>query len=641
MNSSRRLGTSLIEILVVMVVLLVGILAIVQVFPGGFRILSTTQKNSIATSLGRSVTEGLKNHADQMPDAITPVIYIWNGSQFVITKDPDRYPSDLGPSYSVLGPDGVMYDAGANPIGNWQYLTGANLGRRVQGEGKTIPTPRLIGPYYGSLLNLQFAPLVYNPVYQNFFLVYGNDMTKRAGDPTADNIRVRPTEYYINNDENGAATVFLPLNPSKAVSYRIEFTAYTDNAGNFRRLDITDVVLGPFAAGVGVQPVALSGLMAPGVTLDGIDFDSVKVERMFDDLSALAPTDWGPDPSDPYSFKLLSPQLGLVLFNPSGYNYIVRGPGSRRSPLLGRVSYDVFDWRIIHDEFRMPTTYPAEYRLALGGLKVIGEPGVDGSPNQGIGIQAPDYTGAMQNVDLVLQDTDTGGLYVFQPGTTDPTKTSFLVNKSLGLITFLDYDNDPSNGTQMQLLLPGAVTPTTVTVDGRSMRALYMAKGEWAAQVLKPSAVYHETWARPGIGEFYIGGSTVGDGSSGSRVYFPKADAGRMVSLGEVYYTNAAGLEIGPVQLTASLQANITDGVMGGQLPYIDVAQYFPDFFAFDYSYASAVKSVKGSSVAVRVLWNPDLLSLTGNSAVNLDRLDKWMQSWRRATVETYLQRGN
>ena len=39
----RRAGTSLIEVLVVIVVFMVGILAIAQIFPGGFKILAKTR----------------------------------------------------------------------------------------------------------------------------------------------------------------------------------------------------------------------------------------------------------------------------------------------------------------------------------------------------------------------------------------------------------------------------------------------------------------------------------------------------------------------------------------------------------------------------------------------------------------------
>ncbi|HTQ09351.1 MAG TPA: prepilin-type N-terminal cleavage/methylation domain-containing protein, partial [Fimbriimonadaceae bacterium] len=76
MNSSRRSGTTLVEILVVIVVFMIGILAIAQIFPGGLRILEYSQFDTMATSLGRSEMEMLKNHADQLPEDIVPVQFV-------------------------------------------------------------------------------------------------------------------------------------------------------------------------------------------------------------------------------------------------------------------------------------------------------------------------------------------------------------------------------------------------------------------------------------------------------------------------------------------------------------------------------------------------------------------------------------
>jgi hypothetical protein len=633
MISSRRSGTSLVEILVVIVVFLVGILAIVQIFPGGFRLLATTQKNTIATWLGRNMIETLKNHADQMPQAILPVRYIWTGSQFLIQADPDRFPGDLGPAYNNLSANGTFFDGNGNAVGGWQYLIGANIGRRVIGEGKSIPSPRMVGSQYGSLLSLQFAPVVFNPAYASIFVVYGNDMLKRFGDPNSENYRVRDGEFFVDEDDTSQAAIYVPPATPPAVGtrkYRIELTVYTDDPAELRK-DIVDYVTDPIAAGASWAKISVASIV-PTVNVTGIEYDSVRVQRVFDDVTSSGFT------SDPYEFKLLSPQLGLVLFNPAGYNYMIRTRGGRREPLTGRVSYDVYDWRIIHDEFRTPEIYPAQYRLAVGSLKVTGEAGPDGNGSQGIGVSVPDSTGAFNPADLVLQDVDTGGLYMFAEGTRDPNLTSFTVNKSIGLITFLDHDNDRSNGTQLMLLLPGNVTPIEVPVDGRSLRALYMGKNEWAVQVLKPAARYVQTWGRPGIGEYYLGDSSA-YGLNPARIYFPPADAGRVVSIGELYYTNSFGAQVGPLQLTAKLQTNNMDNPQ--RLPYIDVQSYFPDFAAFDYSYGTAVKSVKGASVAVRVLWNPDYFTLGPDAPTNMDHLDKWMQGWRRQTVETYLQRGN
>lgn len=625
LRAGRRSGTSLVEVLVVMVVFLIGILAIVQIFPGGFKALSTSAKNNIATAIARTTSNILQNHADQLPDAIVPVIYNWNGSQIVIDKDPEHYPGDLGPLYGGLDANGILYDSTANPIGGWSYLTGANITRRVLGEGKEIPAPRQVGSRYGSLLSLQFAPLVYNPQYQSIFVVYGNDMIRRSGNPVTSGFGVRSTEFFVDQEDNSSAEVIVPTDVSRPLSYRLEMSCV---AGGQRR-DIVDwVFTAPAQAGPYEYPLSN---VVPGI--QGVEYDTVRLARVFDDVDVTNGGNF--HTGEPYEYKLLSRQLGLILFNPAGYNFVIRTRRGQSERLIGRASYDVFDWRILHEEFRAPEQSPYQYKLALNNLKVAGNTGADGLRMQGIGVQVPDGNMAFGDTDLAIQDVSTGALMAFKERTVDPNLTSYTVDKSSGRVTFLDADPSIA-GTQVKILQPGDLAMSTVTLEGRSLRALYMARGEWAAQVLKPAAHYVETYGRPGIGEYYIGGSS-GYISNDKRIYFPPADAGRVVSLGEVYYINTSGISVGPVQLTAKLQTNAMD--LG--LPYIPMDSYYPDFKQFDYSYGTAVKNVKGASVAVRVLWNPEYFTLGNDPTQNMQHLDTWMQNWRRQTVETYLQREN
>jgi len=57
-NAMRRnrhsFGTTLVEVLVVMVVFLVGILAVVQIFPKGYQLLLLTRGKSVGQALARN-----------------------------------------------------------------------------------------------------------------------------------------------------------------------------------------------------------------------------------------------------------------------------------------------------------------------------------------------------------------------------------------------------------------------------------------------------------------------------------------------------------------------------------------------------------------------------------------------------------
>ena len=69
-RARHNAGTTLIEVLVVIVIFLVGILAVVQIFPKGFQILLFSRNASVATALSRDEIERLKSRPDQLPDGI-------------------------------------------------------------------------------------------------------------------------------------------------------------------------------------------------------------------------------------------------------------------------------------------------------------------------------------------------------------------------------------------------------------------------------------------------------------------------------------------------------------------------------------------------------------------------------------------
>ena len=48
------------------------------------------------------------------------------------------------------------------------------------------------------------------------------------------------------------------------------------------------------------------------------------------------------------------------------------------------------------------------------------------------------------------------------------------------------------------------------------------------------------------------------------------------------------------------------------------------------------VERVRGASLKVRVLWNPDIFSLTGNGLDNFRRFTDWSAQWRKIETETF-----
>lgn len=627
----RARGTSLVEVLVVMVIFLLGILAVLQIFPGGIKVLAQSRDRAIGTALSRGEMERIKGRTDQLPEAILPVTATWTSVGVRLEVDSDRVPTELGPVASAMDSSGNLLDADGNVLGPWELFSGANTTRRVIGEGGVIPAPRAVGSLYGGLLVLQFAPIVYDAQYIEFFEVYGNDMVQIYGDPSG--WRTRDYQYYVNELDSSSAVIYLPKSTTKERHFHLSLSATVKVGSSLQQRDIvtSSPISVPADSNGGYLEVQLAPyILAGGETLVGVDADSVRVARLFDRVTSFT--------SDPYEYQLVDPKLGLVLFNPAGYNYKERRQGGRLVPLVGRVNYDVYDWRILREDIRIPGTDRPLYQLPLGGLAINGHTGPDNQPM----LKMPIGAGAIDGKPAVaLLDLDTGSIY---------SANSISVDGSRGVITFLDADNDATNGIQMEMLPPDGSSPVTVTASGRSIRVLYMATNQWAVQVFKAANLYRRSWDRPGVAQYYVGNLVQGVGQP-TRIYFPRNDVGKRVTIDTIYYRRSGDdLTLAPRELTGqSYLITASTDPMG---PYIDITSIDPDAANIDTPvydsggtlvsgsyYMYGVRNVKGASISVRTLWNSGYFSLSGNSAKNISEFNKWMGGWRKSQTETYLQR--
>ena len=140
-------GTSLIEILVVMVVLLVGIMTIIQMFPTGFRVVRAGESKSVATRLAQQELERWKAMTGNIPEAIVPIdeAGIINNNQAV------------GPPFEGWTQTGT---ANGNPV----YTRGNELCfRQIIGETTVVPAPSYFGTgggtWFGSNYTVAFSPI--------------------------------------------------------------------------------------------------------------------------------------------------------------------------------------------------------------------------------------------------------------------------------------------------------------------------------------------------------------------------------------------------------------------------------------------------------------------------------------------------
>lgn len=658
----------------VIVVLLIGILGVIQVFPGGFGVIRTTRGNTISAELARSMSDQMKGRSAILAEEIRPTTYhIVNGVLLgSILTDTTRGVNDLLPAGDGLNSAGVVLTGGqTTQLGQWPYVSGANLIRRVIGEGGAVPAPRQVGADFGGLMTLQFAPIVWDPAFPLLLQVYGNDMSRREGDPGF--ARARPWIYYLEDIDTPQARMHVPVDTVKPRSYRLEFTAWFNNPGPESRDVETSITVAPNLGG-GHQAIdfatlpAIAGLGA----FVGVEWDSVRLARAYDQV-----INSGAFTNDPYEYVLLDARLGVLLFNPVGYNYMEPRDRGRRVPLLAKANYDVYDWRIIREEFRIPDNVPPQIKLKLASLKVgyfvgdrsgsgpfNGEPGPDAIPYYGMELPIPRGNGlaltdpnAYQTVDVIVVDQETGGVLLHDPtqprdpspppGTqndyllVDPDRSSYAVDKSNGFVKFLDYD-DAAPGLQLRIIYPGTNTPVTINADGRMMKVLYQGKGEWAVQVLKAAARYRLTYGGAQLAEYYVGASGI-PGGLPTRIYFPTMDAGKNVVIGEIWYRDSNGL----VQVMNDQNFTIGNAPFDPLGPYVDIRGLDPLAIRFldpvndpqDFRGLS-VRHVRGASVSVRVLWNPSTFTLVGDLTENWSRFTQWSRSWRRLTVETFLQKG-
>ncbi len=673
----RNLGTTLIEILVVIVVFLIGILAVIQIFPKGFQLLLLNRSKIVAQTLARDYSETLKARPDELPEQIVSAYYDGSGNLIINSaKDPNDL-STLGVS---LNSNGLAADGSGVGLGSWQYYTASNIFRRVIGEGRRVPAPRAVGStnlYFGGLMVLQFGPIDFQPAKLgrvSNLVVYGNDLQQIIGIPAPQVLRT-DYQYFVSNPNNNQIALTLPsgLSTDADRQYRVSFSAYLSNgSGGVVKRDYTELLpivvqgqAGPDASGQLPYSTPRSLVALVGDPILSVDLNTLRVQRIF---QPILKTDANQvfSATDPYQYKLLNENLGVLLFNPIGNGRFVSRQGHDREPLTARVNYDVFDWRILHDDFRIdagvlpgepsavdPQALIAQHKLPIGSLKVSTIAGPDGLPNEpianleitpdsrkyiGSGYLPADTSNANgPGVDnFVLLDVETGGVYC-EVNTADRSQQLITVNKTTGVVSINDLDGDASNGITGELLMPDGST-VNVQMDNRAVRALYRVNQEYSLQVFKAASQYtiSPTAASLSVGQFYVGGTVTGAGQS-TRIYFSNSDNGRKVTVGELTYASSVDNQVHSFVGQDFLIKKGGDPSLN--LPYIDLTDVDPYATAVNFRNGIGVRGVKGASVAVRVLWNPTTFRLTPDSATNLSHLNQWAQNWRKTTNEMFLQK--
>ena len=351
----NRRGTSLIEILTTLVILVIGILSVARMFSGGFVVMKRSENITLASRLAEGEFERLRARAENLPLGIT-----------VASSPPPGTPSDA-----------------ASP----------NI-RQIVGETVRIPAPvleaRTTGRVIGSVHELLFSPV------SSVDSVYSARLQRRildSEDADSEPWRwLRPTQYAIDYDAARICFRAAPYDRTFSITY--SYWIETEDERTLRTVTGENIVV---PAGAGWLDITAGGIPVRNIEgFAGLDDRSDQASRAFRLLDTNA--EWSAD--DPYQYKVVDSLTGRIAFNPRGHSYKESTPQGVVD-LTAHVDYTVYDWGIISETLQVPPAPPYRLRTALRDIKQVGVTiNDDGSPYTGLTPNHPE--------DLLVVDEATG-----------------------------------------------------------------------------------------------------------------------------------------------------------------------------------------------------------------------------------------
>ncbi len=505
MNSllRARKGTTLVEILVVMAVLLIGIMTIVMMFPAGFGVVKAAESQTIATKLAQAEVERWKNMPGNLPDGILPLAFdeTWDGSSDTILND-----QDPGPAF-----EGMLETS----VPGRYYPGNAGNFRKVINEVTSIPIASYFqtggGAIYGSRYNLAFSPIEVmadpDPSRTGLFLgisAKSGDLQRRRGDHD-DRIYLRAgqygVDYTLGKDQNGDDCFYVCFSydrdPSHVYlitySYTVIRSSGASTGPDTKYLTRVDEEVHPSATGDWV-PVKIT--VPAGYEIEEVDEGTDSCARGFVQVAS----GWS---ADPYEFTVADPILGVIAFNPRARNALERTARGVRA-VTARISYRIYDTRIIREERvvgllnedldpniegndHTAIKLALKFVLDVGDPMVIGdgdatdnpgEPTFEGLVYQRLGMQVTSPADVVVPQSLLVIDLATG-LRVELPGGMPPgfDVRHYPIDYQAGIVHLPERANLIDWNSE--------VIEADVPLRGRHLRFFYRADGDWSMQCQK------------------------------------------------------------------------------------------------------------------------------------------------------------
>lgn len=656
-NKQYRRASSLVEVLVVLVILLIGVFSVVKVFPIGFTYLRNNESRMRSTRLAHALMEKVQNEAANLPEALCYSYFTGaSGSlirQFVVDEDPDDLSGDP-----------------TNP-----YYKDVNKFRFVVGEPVKIGLPTPTAMATGSIYIAKFGPIYMDRAitqsatypqtaaernYSKLFLAVNSAPLNitygfKQVDPNLYQGRLTGPQNCVidtNEDENGGAWILFYPSPRDR-TFKMRYSKLVNDHDDNDITPLDDVMA--MTVEITVPANVFAWLPIPGVLPDDtIQTGSEVVTREFDRLPLSgASSTW--DPEDPYQFKIISPNidaasatsvtnLGIIAFNPAGARFVNNG----QDPFKAYLDYAALDWHIIHDDRDVPAVIPGSdgeipFRTTLTRLKSLDFINPDNTFYEGI-FPGGD-TNPLLNTDILVVRLDTGGILNQaqngRPGDYGLLKAGDPANSAANQ----DYwaNTDPKTGSYSTgtFYINNNKVPA-----GTPIRIFYKAQGEWAVSLNKAMATYRETtasWlgtlinvsldASDASQDRFVDASLpdkfwrVENGGAGA-LYFARTELNKsvVVTLQTRATATSPWKRTQPLQIVIDTPDTVTVGGNAVRVGYADVTKHLKRL-GWDgvHDNWGVVGTIKGVSAKSRVIWK--------------DGLEK-NAPWRIQDLDTYLTQG-
>jgi hypothetical protein len=614
----RRGGASLVEVLVVLVILLLGVFAVIRVWPIGFGTLRASERRLRADRLNRNTLDQVAGaDAASLPEAIEFSFYTGTGKQTITGAEAD--PDNLG----------VYLGEPANKL----YFSDVNKFRYVKNEPVKVPPPTNVSGVNtygangrGSIYLVKFGPIYMSrtvgtpdnapasdpdqALYDSYLRVTSEPLS-RLGSPDSANgtnggnflgrFRRNGGGYFIDygGDGGGAWILFPPADRERkyVVTYSYEDTS---GAGTVKEQPET-VITVPAATFPVWQQLPLPATLGED---DGIVPGSEEVKLNFQRLPASAAF----DPGDPYQFKLISENVsdfanfGVVAFNPAGANYSERTPYGQRA-FGALLSYAVLDWHILKDDREVPAGVQdatagvpiAQIRTTLPNIRPKDD---DLLPDEVTDPAKTKYEGLYPGANPAdpKASADIQAFNLSSP-TGDPLVIGDYSDRGTTAANADIWVNrEGRNGTYPTGIL---YVNTARVPAGSRLRVLYKVQGNWAVAVQKAVTTYDMARDTDGVPNNLPAADTTGSfGIDGTRLIFHRSELNKSV-VGALEYALPSGevKRLSPQQFTIDTAE--------GDYATVDVRRFIPaaDLAAPLSGLRLVNNEVRGASLRTRVVY--------------------------------------